>query len=100
MIQNKCDFVQFEKIYVLLNFFNFSRNLTTGMLNVYKRNLRTRYKNAFKLNLNPLRTAGEAVTVNGDTEFIWPELMNIDLDDIWFQQECYTLHYANDTFEK
>jgi len=30
-------------------------------------------------------------------EFLWPKLNNIDLDDIWFQQDGATLHFANDT---
>jgi len=47
--------------------------------------------------------AGEAVTVNGVryremlSEFLWPELDNIDLDDIWFQQDGATPHFANET---
>ena len=47
--------------------------------------------------------AGEAVTVNGDrycrniTEFLWPELINIGLEDIWFQLYGATPHFANET---
>ena len=47
--------------------------------------------------------AGEAVTVKGEqycrmiTEFLWPELMNIDLEDIWFQQDGTTPHLASKT---
>ena len=31
------------------------------------------------------------------SEFLWPELDNIDLDDIWFQQDGATPHFANET---
>ena len=46
---------------------------------------------------------GEALTVNCDqyhqmiTVFLWPELMNIDLGDIWFLQDVATPHFANET---
>lgn len=44
--------------------------------------------------------AGRAVTVNGDryrdmvTDFLWPELENIDLGELWFQQDGATCHTA------
>lgn len=47
--------------------------------------------------------SGEAVTVNGNryrgmiTEFLWPKLNNIDLKDMWFQQDGATPHFANQT---
>ena len=31
------------------------------------------------------------------TKFLWPELMNIDLEDIWFQQDGTRPHFANET---
>ena len=31
------------------------------------------------------------------TEFLWPELMNIDLEDTWFQQDSAAPHFANET---
>lgn len=46
---------------------------------------------------------GEAVTVNGNryramiTEFLWPELSNIGLKNMWFQQDGATPHFANQT---
>ena len=49
--------------------------------------------------------AGQAVTVNGDryremiTGFLWPELKNIDLEDMWFQQDGATSHFAKKTIE-
>lgn len=46
---------------------------------------------------------GRAVTVNGDRyramllEFLWPELDNIDIEEMWFQQDGATCHTANAT---
>lgn len=48
---------------------------------------------------------GKTVTVNGEryramiTEFVWPELDGMDLDDMWFQQDGATSHTANVTLE-
>src|SRR5215469_12205854 len=47
--------------------------------------------------------AGQAVTVNGVryremiTNFLWPELEDMDVDDMWFQQDGDTCHTANET---
>lgn len=47
--------------------------------------------------------AGQAVTVNGVryremiTNFLWPELEDMDVDDMWFQQDGATCHTANET---
>lgn len=49
--------------------------------------------------------AGTAVTVNGAryrdmlTNSFWPEIADMDLDDMWFQQDGATCHTANDTIE-
>lgn len=46
---------------------------------------------------------GQAVTVNGVryremiTDFLWPEIEDMDLDDMWFQQDGATCHTANET---
>lgn len=46
---------------------------------------------------------GQAVTVNGDRyrkmirEFLWPHLDNIDIDQLWFQQDGATCHAARET---
>ena len=47
--------------------------------------------------------AGEAITVNGVryremvTNFLWPELEHMDVEDMWFQQDGATCHTANET---
>lgn len=47
--------------------------------------------------------AGETVTVNGlryrtmINDFLWPELDDIDVDDVYFQQDGATCHTSNDT---
>ncbi|XP_073828918.1 uncharacterized protein [Musca autumnalis] len=47
--------------------------------------------------------AGQAVTVNGVnyretiTNFLCPELEDMDVDDMWFQQDGATCHTANET---
>ena len=47
--------------------------------------------------------AGAAVTVNGEryrkmlTEFLWPELDEIDISNMWFQQDGAPCHTANET---
>ena len=47
--------------------------------------------------------AGNAVTVNGEryrnmiTEFLWPQLDGMDLEDMWFQQDGATCHTARET---
>lgn len=49
--------------------------------------------------------AGDTVTVNGEryqtmlTEFLWPELDNIDITEMWFQQDGATSHTMNATME-
>lgn len=49
--------------------------------------------------------AGNAVTVNGlryrnmITEFLWPQLEGLDLDDMWFQQDGATCHTAHETID-
>lgn len=46
-----------------------------------------------------------AVTVNGIryrnmiTEFLWPQLDGMDLDDMWFQQDGATCHTAHETID-
>ncbi|CAG9824599.1 unnamed protein product, partial [Phaedon cochleariae] len=46
---------------------------------------------------------GEAITVNGEryrsmiNKLFWPELNDMDVDDMWFQQDGATCHTANDT---
>lgn len=46
---------------------------------------------------------GNAVTVTGEryrrmiTEFLWPQLVNINTQEIWFQQDGATSHTARDT---
>ena len=48
---------------------------------------------------------GEAVTVNSEryttmiTNFLWPILNHMDLDDMWFQQDGATCHTANATID-
>lgn len=47
--------------------------------------------------------AENALTVNGEryremiTHFLWPQLNNMNLADIWFQQDGATCHAANET---
>ena len=47
--------------------------------------------------------AGAAVSVNGlcyrtmINEFLWPELGNMDVDDIYFQQDGATYHTSGET---
>lgn len=49
--------------------------------------------------------AGDTVTVNGEryqtmlTEFLWPELDNIDITEMWFQQDGAPCHTMNATIE-
>lgn len=49
--------------------------------------------------------AGNAVTVNGVhycnmiTEFLWPHLDSVDVEDVWFQQDDTTCHSACETPE-
>ena len=49
--------------------------------------------------------AGNAVTVNGVqyrnmlTEFLWPQLGGMDMEDMWFQQDGATCHTARETSE-
>jgi hypothetical protein len=49
--------------------------------------------------------AGNAVTVNGVryrnmiTEFLWPQLEGIDMEDMWFQEDGATCHTARETTE-
>lgn len=49
--------------------------------------------------------AGVSVTVNGEryrtmlTEFLWPELDNIDISEMWFQQDGATCHTSRATME-
>lgn len=45
-------------------------------------------------------TDGQAVTVNGDRycPMMAPKINN-NLDDIWFQQDGHTPHFANDTID-
>lgn len=49
--------------------------------------------------------AGNAVTVNGDryrrmlTEYFWEELDDLDLDNMWFQQDGATCHTAGQTID-
>jgi hypothetical protein len=49
--------------------------------------------------------AGNAVTVNGEryrnmiTEFLWPQLDGMDLEDMWFQQDGATCHTARETID-
>lgn len=46
---------------------------------------------------------GEAITVNGDryrtmiTDFFWPRLNNMNMNDMWFQQDGATCHTADAT---
>lgn len=48
---------------------------------------------------------GQAITVNGEryismiTNFFWPELGNLDTNDIWFQQDGATCHTAHATLD-
>lgn len=48
---------------------------------------------------------GDTVTTNGPRyramleEFLWPELDNIDITDMWFQQDGATSHTNNDTLD-
>lgn len=47
--------------------------------------------------------AGDAVTVNGEryrnmlNDFLWPELEEIDISEMWFQQDGAPCHTANET---
>ena len=47
--------------------------------------------------------AGNSVTVTGEryramiTNFLWPELNGMDVEDVWFQQDGATCHSANAT---
>lgn len=49
--------------------------------------------------------AGNTVTVNGEryrsmiTNFLWPKLEEVDLDNIWFQQDGATCHTATASIE-
>jgi hypothetical protein len=49
--------------------------------------------------------AGNAVTVNGVrycnmiTEFLWPQLDGMDMEDMWFQQDGASCHIARETTE-
>jgi hypothetical protein len=49
--------------------------------------------------------AGKAVTVNGVryrdmiTEFLWPQLDGMDMEDTWYQQDGATCHTARQTTE-
>jgi len=49
--------------------------------------------------------AGNAVIVNGVrycnmiTEFLWPQLDGMDMEDTWFQQDGATCHNARETTE-
>lgn len=46
---------------------------------------------------------GQGVTVNGDryramiNNFLWPEITDMNLNDMWFQQDGATCHTANET---
>lgn len=46
---------------------------------------------------------GQAVTVDGERyrtmlrDFLWPAIMNMDLDNVWFQQDGATCHTARET---
>lgn len=46
---------------------------------------------------------GKAITVNGEryrtmiTDFFWPKLNDINVDDMWFQQDGATCHTADAT---
>lgn len=46
---------------------------------------------------------GQAVTVNGEryrnmiTDFLWPNLENVDLTELWFQQDGVPCHSAAET---
>ena len=48
--------------------------------------------------------AGAAVSVNGlryrtiINEFLWPELEDMDVDDVYFQQDGATCHTSGETF--
>lgn len=48
---------------------------------------------------------GEAITVNGEryrtmiTDFFWPKLNDMDVDDMWFQQDGATCHTADATMD-
>ncbi|CAK9801727.1 Transposable element Tc3 transposase [Anthophora quadrimaculata] len=48
---------------------------------------------------------GQVVTVNGEryramiTDFLWPQLDDLDLDDMWFQQDGATCHTSGVTLE-
>ena len=45
----------------------------------------------------------KAVTVNGDryrhmiTQFLWPQLQDLNVEDLWFQQDGATNHTAVET---
>ena len=47
--------------------------------------------------------AGHSVTVNGEryrdmlTDFLWPQLEDLDLDLLWFQQDGATCHTSHET---
>jgi hypothetical protein len=49
--------------------------------------------------------AGNAVTLNGlryrnmITEFLWPQLGGMDMENMWFQQDGATCHSARETAE-
>jgi hypothetical protein len=49
--------------------------------------------------------AGNAVTVNGAryrkmiTEFLWPQLDSMEMEDMWFQHDVATFHTAGETTE-
>lgn len=49
--------------------------------------------------------AGKAITVNGEryrsmiTDFLWPKLNDMDVADMWFQQDGATCHTAHATME-
>jgi hypothetical protein len=51
------------------------------------------------------KEAGNAVTVNGVryrdmiTEFLWPQLDGMDMEDMWFQQDGTACHSARETTE-
>lgn len=48
---------------------------------------------------------GEAITINGEryrtmlTDFFWPKLNDMEVDDMWFQQDGATCHTADATMD-
>lgn len=86
-----------------------SKIVAFGVMIIHKPLRRRRYilkKSLFGVLYGPYffkNEAGHNVTVNGEryramiNDFFVPELKDVDVDDLWFQQDGATCHTANDT---